>query len=167
MIDEDAVLEAIRYFKWCIGQPKREVSRDRLSNALATSFRFGYGGNHQSFQSKSLTLYRGRTSPDGAIYSSVSELWYPKNRTAFSRADLMENVFYCSYGCVTSLLELRPDAFQTIYVMECVSIKDVLNLKWIAEKGVFGLHEMREPFGSFERLCSEVFCLPMEKRIEW
>jgi hypothetical protein len=79
----------------------------------------------------------------------------------------MESVFYCSYGQVTSLLELRPEAFQTIYMMECVSIKDVLRLKWIAKEGVFDLHKMEEPFGSFERLCSDAFCLQMEKRFDY
>jgi hypothetical protein len=51
--------------------------------------------------------------------------------------------------------------------MECTTSKEVLNLKWITHQGNFDLHRMREPCGSFERLCSEAFSWQIHRKFDY
>jgi hypothetical protein len=152
MAHEDDFNGAIDYVRWCIGRRKHEIAAERLRDALITSFRIGYSGNHQPFPANSLRLFRGRVAAGEAQYQSVSELWYPKSVKRPSRATFADSVFYCSYGNATALLELRPDVSTGVCIMECVSVKDLLKLKWITPDGAFNLQQLRDPYGSFERL---------------
>jgi hypothetical protein len=167
MPDEYTASEAIEYVRWCLGRPKRDVSGERLAQSLLTCFQHGYNGNHQPFPANSLKLFRGRIAHDGIKYSSLSELWYPKNTPSLSRASFGGSVFYCSYGNATALLELSPAPLDTICMMECSTLKEMLNVKWITNNGILNLHQMSEPFGAFERLCSDAFCWRVHKKFDY
>jgi hypothetical protein len=165
--DESTALAAIEYVRWCLGRPKREISGDRLAQSLLLSFHYGYSGNHQPFAAESLKLYRGRIGGGTVNYSTLSELWYPKNKPSHSRASFGGSVFYCSFGNATAMLELRPALGDSVCMMMCVSRKERLNLKWITSEDILGLHRLREPYGSFERLCSAAFCWRVAKQLDY
>ena len=167
MSEEETFSEAIEYVRWCLGRSKREVVKERLGSALLTVFHAGYSGNHQPFAANSLKLFRGRIAHADAIYSTIAEFWYPPKVSSLSRASFLESVFYCGYGNATALLELKPVLSDRIFMMECESAKDILKLKWITPNGAFDLHKMREPYGAFERLCSEAFCWPVQRSFDY
>jgi hypothetical protein len=152
-------LERIEYVRSAFDKRKIEIDSSRLAEALITTFREGYTGNHQPFASQSLTLHHGRISTNGKLFPNRSDHWYPPLHIVnYSRANLPgEAVLYCSSGVGTSLLELRPTRGDLISMMTCSVSKDVLRLKWLARNDPFGLHGMEGRNGEFERLCSDIY----------
>lgn len=158
-LDDSAFLERIEYLRSAFEKRKSEIDSGRLAEAILTTFREGYTGNHQPFASQSLTLHRGRISTSGELFHNRSDHWYPPiHAVNYNRANLPgEAVLYCAAGAGTSLLELRPKLGDVISMMTCSVSKDVLRLKWLAQNDPFGLHRMEGRKGEFERLCSDIY----------
>ena len=159
VLDDAGFLERIEYVRSALHKGKSEIDSSRLSEALSTTFREGYSGNHQPFAAQSLTLHRGRISTNGELFATKAHHWYPPiSIVNYNRANLPgEAVLYCSSGVGTALLELRPTVGDLISMMTCTVSKEVLRLKWLAQNDPFWLHRMEGRKGEFERLCSDIY----------